>query len=139
MNDKFFLDTNIFIYCFDETQPMKQTRSFELIARALHSGEGMVSTQVIQEFLNVATRKFKVPLKLEDAKIFLEQILYPICEVFPDLDLYRTALEVSRKTGYAFYDALILTGAIRGGCSILYSEDLAAGQVVDLVRIVNPY
>jgi predicted nucleic acid-binding protein len=139
MSAKYFLDTNIFVYCFDERQPEKKVRAQGLIAQALQSGDGLISTQVMQEFLNVALRKFRVPLKPEDGKLYLQKVLYPLCQVFPNLDLYQTALDVMRTTGYSFCDALILSGAIHGGCEILYSEDLRAGQQVERVRIINPF
>lgn len=139
MNAKFFIDTNIIVYCFDDRTPDKKTRSLALIADALQTGNGIISWQVIQEFLNVATRKFKVPLKPEDAKLYLQKVLHPLCQVFPDLDIYQNALDLQGKTNYSFYDALILAGALREGCSILYSEGLHDGHQVDGLKIVNPF
>jgi predicted nucleic acid-binding protein len=139
MNDKYFLDTNIFVYCFDELQPAKKVRSLALVAEALQTGAGMISTQVIQEFLNVATRKFRVPLKPDDGKLYLQKVLYPLCHVYPDLDLYRTALDVMADARISFYDSLIVAGAIQGGCALVYSEDLQSGQQIGRVKIVNPY
>jgi predicted nucleic acid-binding protein len=139
MSDKFFIDTNVFIYSFDDRHPEKKVRALSLIADALQTGKGMTSWQVIQEFLNVSTRKFLIPLKPEDAKIYLQKILHPLCHIFPDLDLYSWALDIFEKTGYSFYDSLIVAGAQRGGCDILYSEDLHSGQQVNGVKIVNPF
>ena len=139
MSDKFFLDTNVFVYCFDDRYPDKKIRALSLIAGALQTGNGMISWQVIQEFLNVSTRKFMIPLKPEDAKIYLHKVLHPLCHVFPDLDLYSWALDIFEKTSYSFYDALIFAGALRGGCDILYSEDLQSGQQVNGVKVVNPF
>ncbi len=139
MNDNFFLDTNIFVYCFDESQLKKRTLALALIADALHSGKGIISTQVIQEFLNVATRKFILPLTPQDARIYLAKVLFPLCHVFPDMDLFKLALKLVNETNYSFYDALILAGAIRGGCTTLFSEDMASGQQVENVKIVNPF
>ena len=139
MNAKYFIDTNIIVYCFDDRMPDKKTRSLALIADALQTGNGIISWQVIQEFLNVATRKFKVPLKPEDAKFYLQKVLHPLCQVFPDLEIYQNALGIQDKTNYSFYDSLILAGALREGCTILYSEDLQGGHQVDGLRIVNPF
>ena len=58
MSAKYFLDTNIFVYCFDDTQPEKKVCALALVAGALQDGNGVISTQVIQEFLNASTRKF---------------------------------------------------------------------------------
>ena len=139
MSDKYFLDTNIFVYCFDDRQPDKKVRSLALIADALQTGDGIISTQVMQEFLNVALRKFGVPLKPEDGKVYLQRVMYPLCHVFPDLDLYELALDILRETSYSFYDSLILAGATKGGCAILFSEDFRIGQQVGRVKIVNPF
>jgi predicted nucleic acid-binding protein len=100
---------------------------------------GVISTQVIQEFLNVAIQKFAVPLKMEDSKTYLRLVMNPLCQVYPDLSLYETVLELRSETGYSFYDSLIVTAAIQGGCRILFSEDLQDGQQIRGVKIVNPY
>lgn len=139
MSDRFFIDTNIFIYCFDDRQSDKRVRALAMISEALQTGNGIISWQVMQEFLNVSTRRFLVPLKSEDAKVYLQKVLHPLCHVFPDLDLYGKALDVLEKTGYSFCDSLIIASALRGGCAILYSEDLHTGQQVDSLKIVNPF
>lgn len=139
MSAKYFIDTNIFIYSFDTRQPSKQARSSALIQDALKNGLGMISTQVIQEFLNVATQKFAVPMQIEDAASYTRLVLNPLCQVYPDLALYESCLEIQAESRYSFYDSLILAAALQGGCKILYSEDLQDGQQVRSVRIVNPY
>lgn len=139
MSAKYFIDTNIFVYSFDNRQPSKKACSSALIQEALKTGKGMISTQVIQEFLNVATQKFAVPMRIEDAKEYTRLVLNPLCQVYPDLALYESCLELQAETGYSFYDALILAAAVRGGCDVLYSEDLRDGQEVRGVKIVNLY
>ena len=139
MSAKYFLDTNIFVYSFDQNSPQKNKRSQVLIAEALYTGEGLISTQVIQEFLNVAMRKFAIPLTPNDGKVYLQKVLAPLCQVFPDKVLYETALDILKNTGYSFYDSLILAGAQRGGASVLYSEDFQSGQQVGGIEIINPF
>jgi len=139
MKDKYFIDTNILVYSFDDSQPHKKEIALALIADAQQSENGIISWQVVQEFLNVSTRKFKTPLKPDDAKIYLQRVLGPVCKVFPGVELYQSALEIMQQTGYSFYDSLILAGAMGGSCSILYSEDMQNGQQVNGVRIVNPF
>ena len=92
MSAKFFLDTNIVVYTFDVKAPKKKRRAQELLEQALRTREGVVSTQVVQEFLNVATSKFSVPLRLSDAQQYLQDVLSPLCSVFPSINLYRHAL-----------------------------------------------
>jgi len=139
MKDKFFLDTNILVYSFDDSQPDKQKCSQELIRVALEDGNGCISYQVIQEFLNVATRKFIVPISYKDSRIFLSTILEPLCEVYASIDLYHKALELIERWKYRFYDALIIAAALQNHCTVLYSEDLQDGQVIQELRIANPF
>ena len=139
MSAKYFIDTNIFVYSFDNRQPEKWERSMELIQEALLSGKGIISMQVIQEFLNVATQKFAIPMRIEEAKEYLRMVLNPLCQVYPYAALYESCLELQEETRYSFYDSLIIAAAIQGGCEILYSEDLQDGQEVRGVKIVNPY
>jgi predicted nucleic acid-binding protein len=138
MNGSYFIDTNIIIYAFDSSQPARQARSRALIQDGLLTGLGVISTQVVQEFLNVATRKFAAPLRIEDAVLYLRQVLNPLCRVYPDLSLYERCLELQAETGYSFYDSLILAAALHAGCDILYSEDLQAGRTNHGLTIVNP-
>ena len=139
MSAKYFIDMNVFVYSFDDRQPIKKERSFALIQDALKTDTGVISTQVIQEFLNVATQKFTVPMKIEDARAYLRLVMNPLCQIYPNLALYESCLEIQDETRYSFYDALILAAALHGGCDVLYSEDLQDGQEVRGVKIVNPY
>ena len=61
MNGRFFLDTNVFVYSFDQSAPAKARKAAELIRRAVASGKGIVSYQVAQEFFNAALRRFARP------------------------------------------------------------------------------
>jgi predicted nucleic acid-binding protein len=139
MSAKFFLDTNIVVYTFDTRAPKKKRRALELVEQALRTQQGVVSTQVVQEFLNVATRKFAVPLKLSDAQQYLQDVLSPLCSVFPSIDLFRHALVLQQDTQYSFYDSLIIGGALQAGCDMLYSEDLQHGQYIRGLQILNPF
>ncbi len=139
MSAKFFLDTNIFVYTFDSGAPKKKLRAQELVEQALRNLDGFVSTQVVQEFLNVATSKFAVPLKLSDAHQYLQDVLSPLCSVFHSVDLYRQALTLQHETCYSFYDSLIIGGALQAGCDKLYSEDLQHGQQIRGLQIINPF
>ena len=139
MSAKYFIDTNVFVYSFDYRHLSKKKRSEELIQEALKTNAGIISTQVIQEFLNVATQKFEVPLKIEDGRAYLRLVMNPLCQVYPSLALYESCLDIQGETKYTFYDSLILAAAVQGRCDILYSEDLQDGQEVRSVKIVNPY
>jgi predicted nucleic acid-binding protein len=139
VTDRFFLDTNVLVYTFDSTALRKQKVARELVARALKDREGIVSYQVAQEFLNVALRKFSPPMSSLEAQSYLRRVLMPLCEVFPDSSLYSDALSIAFKTGWTFYDSLILASAATGKCRTLFSEDLQSGRTIHGVEVQNPF
>ncbi len=139
MNAKFFLDTNILVYTFDSRVPAKQQKARQLVADALVTQQGLISFQVIQEFLNVASRKFTQPLSAQDCRRYLNQVLAPLCKVFPSIKLYEQAIELAKQWGYTFYDSLIIAAALEGDCRIFYSEDLQHKQIIQDMIITNPF
>ena len=139
MPAEFFLDTNILVYTFDATHPAKQARARELVEHALEHRTGVISYQVVQELLNVATRKFARPLGPQQAQRYLNEVLEPLCGVFAGIDLYRKALALQERWRYSFYDCLIIASALQAGCRTLYSEDLQNGQSIETLTIVDPF
>jgi len=87
----------------------------------------------------VALRRFDKPMSVREAQAYLERVLLPMCEVFPDARLYNDALSIKEETGWSFYDALIVNSAIAGRCDVLLTEDLQHGRVVRGVEIRNPF
>ena len=139
MPAEFFLDTNIFVYSFDRREPDKRTRARGLVEHALGTGEGVVSSQVVQEFLNVALRKFERPVSDEQTLRYLREVLDPLCSVFPSISLYERALSVHRRWRFSFYDSLIVAAALESDCKVLYSENLQDGQEIESLTVVNPF
>lgn len=139
MRGNYFLDTNILVYTFDKSQPKKRTISKGLVRAALNEGVGCISYQVIQELLNVATRKFANTLSVSDSQNYLSNVLEPLCEVFSSIGLFHQALEISNRWKFSFYDSLIIAAAISAKCNILYTEDLQHNQKIENIKIVNPF
>lgn len=139
MNGSFFLDTNIFVYTFDDTAPAKRETAKQLVRQALVTQKGVVSFQIVQEFLNVATRKFTPPLPAQEAERYLREVFSPLYKVASSLALYEHSLFIAQRWRYSFYDSLVITAALEANCTTLYSEDLQAGQKVETLSIVNPF
>ncbi|MBP6016157.1 MAG: PIN domain-containing protein [Candidatus Promineofilum sp.] len=137
--DTFFLDTNILIYAVDQADLAKQQIAVPLVREAILSGRGIISIQVVQEFLNVARRKFERPMTVEECRGHVQNVLEPLCSYFPSITTIDRALGIIEETGYHFYDALILAAAIESGCRTLYSEDLQHGRAIQGLTIVNPF
>lgn len=139
MSAKAFLDTNVLVYTFDRREQAKRRRARELVAAALRDGSGIISFQVVQEFLNVARKKFAVPMSTVDCSLYLEDVLRPLCQVHSSVELYEQALDVSERWQFSFFDSLIIAAALAGGCDVLYSEDLQHGQRIRELTIVDPF
>ena len=135
-----FLDTNIFVYAFLASEPRKRVKAVQLIESSLASGLGCISYQVIQEFANVARKKFAVRMISADCKAFMDAAMQPMNRVASSTELVYCALDLQDELKYSFYDCLMLAAALQGACSTLYSEDLQHGQLVrGALRIVNPF
>ena len=139
MSGRFFLDTNLFVYTFDAKAPAKARRAAQLIRRAADTGEGIISYQVVQEFFNVALRRFAQPLSVAEAEQYLTTVLRPLLAVHSSTTLYFEALRIAEKHRVAWYDALILAAALEGRCETLYSENFQEGQKIEGLRIENPF
>ena len=134
-----FLDTNILVYCFIDGDGKKRTKARALVREALSTHNAIISYQVVQEFLNVATRRPRQHMNQAEAQAYLSKVLMPLCEVFPDPSLYSTALSIASETNWSFYDCLIVSSALAGGCSTLLTEDLQDGRVIRGLTIRNPF
>jgi predicted nucleic acid-binding protein len=139
MNARFFLDTNIFVYSFDQTAPQKSVRASELIRQAVRSRNGIISYQVVQEFLNVALRRFAYPMTAAEAEQYLTTTLRPLMAVNSSAALYVEALRLSSSYSLSWYDSIVLAAAIEGGAHVLYSEDFQHGQEFGNLRIEDPF
>lgn len=134
-----FIDSNVFIYSLDLDSPEKRATARRLVEDVLHSGEGRISFQVIQETLSVITRKFQRTVSPDDARQFLDEVLVPLWRVMPTQRLYERALDIQARYRYSFYDSLIIAAALAAGCTRLYSEDLQHGQRIEGLTIANPF
>ncbi len=139
MSDKFFLDTNLFVYSFDGEPSTKALKASQLIRKAISSGKGIVSYQVVQEFFSVALRRFERPMRPEEAEQYLATVFRPLLVIHSSQALYSDGLQVMRRYRFAWYDALIVAGAIQAQCGVLYSEDFQDGQRLGDLEIRNPF
>jgi predicted nucleic acid-binding protein len=134
-----FLDSNVLVYLFDDRSAAKQGRAETLVRTALDKRSGVISSQVVQETLNVLTRKLRPPVQPAQAQRLLDSLLMPLCRVWPSEALYRQALGLQARWQLSFYDALIVAAALEAGCTRLLSEDLQDGQQIESLRVENPF
>lgn len=139
MSARFFLDTNIFVYSFDASSPKKAAQARKLIRSAIATRGGIVSFQVVQEFFNLALRRFAKPMSGVDAEQYLSTTFRPLLSVHSSQALYAEALRLAARFRLPWCDSLIVASAIEGQCDVLYSEDFQDGQQFGGVTITNPF
>lgn len=139
MSARFFLDTNILVYTFDPLHTDKCEIARRLVEEGLETGLGCISSQVVQEFLNLSMRKFTSPMSVESAKNYLHSVLIPLCGVYVNAALYEETLDIQQRWRYSFYDSLIIAAALKTDCSILFTEDLQDGQEIRGLKLRNPF
>ncbi|MGH9629688.1 MAG: PIN domain-containing protein [Bryobacteraceae bacterium] len=139
MSGRFFLDTNLLIYAIDATDPGKQVIAQKWIATAHESGDGLVSYQVVQEWFNVVLRKAAAPLSADEAASIYHRLIEPLWRIQSSRELLETALDLHRRDSISWWDSLIVSAAIQGGCDRVLSEDLQHGRKIRGIRVLNPF
>lgn len=137
MAQKYFVDTNILIYAHDRAAGKKHVLARQLIERLWASGEGVLSTQVLQELCINLRRKLARPLPVEEVRQLIQD--YLSWEVIANKsESVLQASEIETRYKISFWDALVLQAAESSGATVLYSEDLSAGQHYGSIQVVNP-
>jgi predicted nucleic acid-binding protein len=133
MPDRAFFDTNVLVYALAQDDP-RSTPAEEILAAG-----GVLSVQILNEFVSVARRKILMSWNEITEALTAIRVLCP--SPLPiTVETHETALRVAEKYGYGIYDALVIATALEAGCATLYSEDLGAGQTIDgRVTIRNPF
>jgi predicted nucleic acid-binding protein len=133
---KVFLDTNVLVYALDRNDLEKQNTCRSILRQLQDTNRAVISTQIMQEFFVVATRKLGVePLK---AKSIL-QTLDNLERVPVSPALIYEAIDCGLLNQISFWDALVVVCAASARCTLVLSEDLNDGQVIKGVKVQNPF
>jgi predicted nucleic acid-binding protein len=135
--EKYFVDTNILLYAHDRSAGVKHERARQLVERLWNSGQGVLSTQVLQELCINLRRKTARPLPVEEVRHLIQDYLSWEIIVNTQASVLQ-ALEIEVRYQISFWDALILHAAESSGALVLYSEDFALGQKYGVVQVINP-
>jgi predicted nucleic acid-binding protein len=127
-----FFDTSVLIYMLTEDDPRAP------IAETLLLAGGIISVQVLNEFVSVAKRKYAMDWKeIETAISGIRTLCGPVAPL--TVNTHETGLYIAQRYGYRIYDSLLIASALESGCSVLYSEDMQHDQTIGSVTIRNPF
>ncbi len=136
MSGNVFVDSNVFVYQVDASEPAKSAATSAWLTWLWEHGSGRVSTQVLQEFYNVVTRKLSERFPRDDARLAVRQ-LDQWEPVVLDIAVIEDAFTVEDRYGLSWWDALIVAAARSAGCAYLLTEDLQHGQDYGGVQVVD--
>jgi predicted nucleic acid-binding protein len=139
MSGRFFLDTGVFVSCFDRDAPARARRAYQLIRQAVSTRKGTTSCQVAQEFFRLAFGRFEQPMTPAEAERFLAVVFRPLLPVQVSPALLGEALRLAARERLAWRDALVVAAALQAECETLFSEDLPHGQRIGELRVQNPF
>ena len=138
MTDKVFVDTNILVYAHDLDAGNKHDQASEIVSQLWESRNGVLSTQVLQEFYVTLTRKVSSTLsKLEARKLVQKYSHWHL--VLNDLSIILQASEIEESNNISFWDALIVSAAYSQNVPTILTEDLNHGQIIEGIFIRNPF
>jgi predicted nucleic acid-binding protein len=137
-SERTFVDTNVLVSAYDLREERRLSVAHAVLDELWRSRTGVISTQVLQEFYVVATRRFDPPMTSKAARAIVSTYhAWPIVQVDPAIILAASSLE--ERHSFSFWDALIIEAARRAGASSVLSEDLQTGRRIGDVIIVNPF
>ena len=135
MKDRVFLDTNILIYLYSESESEKRKIAYKI----LNNSYCVTSLQAFNEASNVWYKKFgwdgiKIKNHLDNIELVCNEVL------FIGRSTINTALSLKDIYGYSYYDCLMLASALESNCSKIITEDINKGQIIEnRLNIINPF
>jgi predicted nucleic acid-binding protein len=134
--DRYFVDSNVLLYAYDKSDPVKRAQAKAWLAWLWENACGALSWQVLQEFYFNAIRKFGVPV--EEARRYLK-VMSEWSPPEVTIGMIERAWHWNDQAQASFWDGLIVAAAERTRCTFLLSEDLQAGRKFDSITVLNPF
>ncbi|MFN8473194.1 MAG: PIN domain-containing protein [Anaerolineae bacterium] len=139
MTGTILVDTNVFVYAYDRSEPVKQQQALAVLDQLIMASAGVITTQVLAESFATVTRRLRAPLSPIEAYQRLENMIrvWTVVEMTGSI-----VLEAARGVcdyQMAFYDAQIWAAARLTGTDVVLTEDFNSGAVIEGVRFVNPF
>jgi predicted nucleic acid-binding protein len=136
VSKRVFIDTNILVYAEQPAEGKKHLRARALRDEHAAATTAVISTQILQEYFNTAVNKLKMPAALAQWHV---QALSRLDVVLIDSAIVLGAIDLHRLHYLSIWDALVIKAAHVSNCSVVLTEDMSHGQIIDGVRIENPF
>jgi predicted nucleic acid-binding protein len=134
---KIFIDTNILVYALDKYNKNKQTTARKTVKNIVENDSAVISVQVLQEFYNICTVKLHfTPLRV---KGYVHNYSENLEVVQNSCEIIERGIDISIISHISFWDALIIAAAEYSKCSEIVTEDLNDGQIINGIKIRNPF
>ena len=137
-DDRIFIDTNVLVYAFDISAGIKHKKAKEIVENCWRLENGVISSQVLEEFFVCLTKKIPAPVD----SIIVEQIIRDFLKwrtVAIDGDMILEAINIHIKHKFSFWDSLIIASAVSGRANMIFSKDLSDSQTIEGIVIKNPF
>ena len=136
MSGREFIDTNVLVYADDARDRRKQARARELIRRLMRERRGVLSLQILQEFFAAATRKLGMSSEEAKQRVSLYSRFDVVTLTPTDL---LAAIDLHRMHQLSIWDSLVIRAALNGACTVLHTEDMQAGYMIEDVLLTDPF
>jgi len=137
MREKVLIDSNIFIYAYTGDDERKHALARDLLRQNVLRNEIVLSVQILNEFYAVMAR---YQYAHDEIKACVQEIVEQATVMPLELETVRKCMGIKEKYAYSWWDSLVLASALDSDCTILYSEDMQSGQIIEKsLRIVNPF
>ena len=136
--DRIFVDTNILVYAYDRSAGEKYKKAVGIMENLWDSYNGIISSQVLQEFFVCVTKKIVKPLDAFTTREIVKDLL-KWKTIIVDGGIILDAIDIHSQYRYSFWDSVIIASAIEGGAGIILSEDFSDKQVIKGIVIKNPF
>lgn len=133
-----FIDTNVLVYAHDASEAERHGVARAVLEQLWETDSGVLSTQVLQEFYSVVTRKLVPPMSPAEAReVVTLYSVWPVVRIEPAMILNASYLQ--ERHGLSFWDALVVEAARVAGADRILTEDMQSGRTIDGVLIENPF
>jgi predicted nucleic acid-binding protein len=139
MSARFLIDTNVLVYADDATERAKRDQARAVLSTLRKAGSGVVTTQVLGEFVVTVNRRFGASLTLEESLARLEHFAEFFVVQPVTLPVVSAATRAVERYRMPYWDAQIWASARLAGVGTVLTEDLPGQPEIEGVRFLDPF